>query len=427
MPTQKYLDLTIVEVLDKFNPMKKLSWLTSLTILFAFGYASLAVGSSVDQAKRIHDRIAGVPPSATVLSDMITFIDNNNPQAAASLAIENENFYLVTLKNMVAPMTNVDQDVFVPLDDYSATFIGIVLNDIDFRQVLSGNIIFVGDPSLNLTPYAPDNNLHYEALESAINSNSVELSTALVQRSQSDVIPELPADATAGVLTTRAAAKAFFYAGTNRANFRFTLLNYLCKDLEQIMDVTLTPDRIRQDVSRSPGGDSSIFLNNCIGCHAGMDPMAQAFAYYEWDYDRDNDPMGELGRLVYNSSSEMDATTGTRVQAKYHINSSNFPYGYVTPDDSWENYWRASNDQTLGWDAALSGRGNGAKSMGQELAHSEQFAQCQVEKVFQQVCFRPPSDSADRSQIASMITNFKNAGYNLKQAFIDSSVYCMGD
>ena len=65
--------------------------------------------------------------------------------------------------------------------------------------------------------------------------------------------------------------------------FRFTLLNHLCMDLEQVHDTSITPDHIRQDVSRSPGGDSRVFLNNCIGCHAGMDPLAQAYAYYNYD------------------------------------------------------------------------------------------------------------------------------------------------
>ena len=78
----------------------------------------------------------------------------------------------------------------------------------------------------------------------------------------------LPPDATAGVLTSRAAAQAFFVAGTNRAMFRFTLMNHLCNDLEQLNDTTRAPDRIRQDVSRSPGGDSRIFLNSCVGCHS---------------------------------------------------------------------------------------------------------------------------------------------------------------
>ena len=93
----------------------------------------------------------------------------------------------------------------------------------------------------------------------------------------------LPPAATAGVITSRAASEAFFIDGTNRAMFRFTLLNHLCRDMEQVHDTSRPPDRIRQDVTRSPGGDSSVFLNNCVGCHNGMDPMAQAFAYYDFD------------------------------------------------------------------------------------------------------------------------------------------------
>ena len=68
-------------------------------------------------------------------------------------------------------------------------------------------------------------------------------------------------------------------------------------------------------MTRSPGGDSSVFLNNCIGCHNGMDPMAQAFAYYDFDETQ--------GRLVY--------TPGV-VQPKYLINSDNFKPGFVTPE-----------------------------------------------------------------------------------------------
>ena len=41
-------------------------------------------------------------------------------------------------------------------------------------------------------------------------------------RSQSQIMG-IPAGATAGVMTSRAASEAFFVAGTNRAMFRFTL------------------------------------------------------------------------------------------------------------------------------------------------------------------------------------------------------------
>ncbi len=87
-------------------------------------------------------------------------------------------------------------------------------------------------------------------------------------------------------MTTRGAASAFFVNGTNRAMFRFTMMNHLCNDLQTVMDITRPPDRIRQDVTRSPGGVSTLFLTNCIGCHSGMDPMAQAFAYYNFSATR---------------------------------------------------------------------------------------------------------------------------------------------
>ena len=162
-------------------------------------------------------------------------------------------------------------------------------------------------------------------------------------------------------MTSRAASEAFFVAGTNRAMFRFTLMNHLCNDLEQMHDPNLPPDRIRQDVSRSPGGDSRLFLNNCIGCHTGMDPMAQAFAYYDFDET--------AGSIQY---------TAGAVHPKYFNNESNFPPGFATPDDAWENRWREGQNALLGWDANLPGTGAGAKSLGQELGNSDAFAECQV-------------------------------------------------
>ncbi|MBN1237194.1 MAG: hypothetical protein JXB36_01770, partial [Gammaproteobacteria bacterium] len=220
----------------------------------------------------------------------------------------------------------------------------------------------------------------------------------------------LPAQATAGAMTTRAAAESFFIAGTNRAMFRFTLMNHMCMDLEQVHDTSLPTDRIRQDVSRSPGGDSRVFMNNCAGCHTGMDPLAQAFAYYDFD--------PESGSIEY---------TDGAVQPKYFNNEETFADGFVTPDDSWDNYWREGRNALLGWDESLPGSGNGAKTMGQELAASEAFAQCQVEKVFEAVCLREPVDENDRARVASMTSTFSNDNYNLRNVFAGSAVYCMGD
>lgn len=388
--------------------------------------APVVEAGPTEQAKRIHDRIAGVPPSSLVLAEMTSLIEdgggNSGAEAAAELALAHPDFYRTTLKNLVTPWTNREFDIFAPLNDYTATVIGLVRDDRDFREVLTGATLYVGDGRTGEPAYSPDNNAHYEFLEQA----GADLSAVLVPRPQA-TLTGIPDSASSGVLTSRAASKSFFIAGTNRAMFRFTLVNHLCRDLEQVADISLSPDRIRQDVTRSPGGDSRLFQNNCVGCHSGMDPMAQAFAYYNFQYDPDSDPTGELGRLVYNDSSMTDPETGTRVQAKYHINENNFPFGFVTPDDAWDNYWRSGRNRNLGWNPSLPGSGNGARSMAEELANSDAFAACQVEKVFETVCLRGPVDADDRVQIESMTASFVASGYNLKQPFIESAAYCRGE
>ena len=357
------------------------------------------------QAKRMHDRLAGVPPSETVLATMANDIAAGRPTDAAMVAMQNHAFYDVTLKNFAMPWTNRDQTVFAPLNDYVATVIGMVRDDVPFDRVLYDDILYVGKSGLGVPAYSPASNDHYAALE----SQGINLKDGLVQTSQS-AASGIATDATAGVLTTRAAAAAFFRAGTNRAMFRYTLVNHLCRDLEQVMDTSRPPDRVRQDVSRSPGGDSRIFLNNCVGCHSGMDPMVQAFAYY--DYDE------AAGKMLY--------TPGV-VRPKYFHNKETFPAGYSTPDDRWDTYWRKGRNALLGWDPSLPGKGQGAKSLGRELAHTDAFASCQVEKVFRNVCIRAPSDAEDRAKIQAMVGTFKSSGYQLKRVFADAAAYCMGD
>jgi hypothetical protein len=369
---------------------------------------SAAYAGPREQAKRMHDRLAGVPPSAAMLNQMEAEINSNGLLAAAMLAVEHDDFYNVTLKNWATPWTNVDKDAFAPLNDYTATIIGMVRDEVPFNQVLSADILYLGPNSL--PAYSNSNNNHYEAME----NQGLNLKDVLVQTTQSSVTG-LPAAATAGVVTTRASARAFFINGTNRRMFSFTFLNHLCRDLEMIKDTTRATDRIRQDAARSPGGDSRVWFNNCLGCHAGMEPMAEAYAYYNFEYPVDNE---DGGQLVY--------TPGT-VQPKYLINSNNFKDGYATWDDSWINYWREGPNSILGWDSSRPGYGNGAKSLGEELANSDAFAECQVTKAFEAVCLRAPENSADRSQIDTITTNFKNNGYNMKRVFAEAAVYCAGN
>ena len=77
---------------------------------------------------------------------------------AALMATDAPSFYNVTLKNLVTPWTNRDQTVFAPLNDYTATVIGMVRDDVPFNTALSADILYTVDhagvPAVS-RPYPP--------------------------------------------------------------------------------------------------------------------------------------------------------------------------------------------------------------------------------------------------------------------------------
>lgn len=420
--------------------------LSVLCLMLGFASVSVAAVADREQANFIHNRLNGTQATDAMLDLMEAEIVAGNPDRAARLAIDGNytqgagygvvitpsgGFYNAVLKNWASPWTNEAMDIFQPLNDYSATVIGIVRDaNRPFTDILSANVIYVGNVG-GISGYSATDNNHYEELEAK--SASLGDPTVLIEQTQSSVTG-IPVAGVAGVLTTRAAARAYFVDGTNRAMFRFTILNHFCNDLEQYKDNELPSDRIRQDVSRSPGGDSSIFLNECSGCHTGMDGMAQAFAHHEYSYPTAAQAPGlteeqrmEMGQLIYTPST---------VQPKHLINSGNFRDGHVITNDHWINYWRTGpNAQKIGWlnppqtssldeavDPAYS-EGDGMSSLGQELANTEAFAYCQVKKAFNSICLRDPQNTLDGTTFDGIVNSFKS-GYDMKQAFIDIAVHC---
>lgn len=411
-----------------------------ITVALCAALACNTYAGPREQAKRIHDRLTGVPPSDAMLDAMEATISGGGGLVGAALyAIDGApnvaatgDFYTVTVKNWATPWTNEAQDVFAPLNDYSATIIGMVRDEVNFQQILSADILYSGSLS-GIPPYSATDNDHYEFLEASGASLG---DPAILVRNRQSALTVLPPEATAGVMTSRAAARAFFVDGTNRAMLRFTLLNHLCMDMEQLKDGTAPADRIRQDVSRSPGGDSTLFLNQCVACHAGMDPLAQAFAYYNFPYPDEEQAPGlelderkDLGRIEYSAGN---------VQGKHLINGTTFPAGYVTPNDHWTNYWRlGDNSGRIGWrgvagndspiDMALDpaySEGDGAASLGRELANTDAFAHCQVKKAFHAVCLREPKPDAEDGQAVDSLVSTFNAGGDMKRVFAEAAAYC---
>ncbi len=77
---------------------------------------------------------------------------------------------------MAAPWTNRNQSVFVPLNDYTATVIGMVRDNVPFNTLLSADLVYIGDGKSGEPAYSPSNNAMYDALD----ANNVDLSAHLV-------------------------------------------------------------------------------------------------------------------------------------------------------------------------------------------------------------------------------------------------------
>jgi hypothetical protein len=227
----------------------------------------------------------------------------------------------------------------------------------------------------------------------------------LVVASQSSVTG-LPPAAVAGVTTTRNAGENYFQAGTNRRVNRFIFMNYLCKDYEDMHDITVPDFRVARDVERNPGGDSRTYKNRCVGCHAGQDALRGAYAYY-------------------NFTNNALAYTPGQVQGKMNQNNY-FPQGFVTINDEWINTWATGQNAVIGWRGATTGAG--AKSIGMMFARSKAFSQCMAKKVFKLVCMRDVVAAADVATVSSMATQFEtNNLYSMKTLIAKTSAGCVID
>ena len=160
--------------------LKKIGVLVS--ILLTSGMLQIAEAGPREQAKRMHDRLVGVPPTETVLTSMAAKIQSGDTVGAAEEAMSNKLFYNSTLKNFVTPWTNEALTPFADLNDYTATVIGMIRDDVPFNQVLTADLVYIGAPGI-ATAYSQTNNQNYIDLQ----TKNIDLSdpTNLIPTTQS--------------------------------------------------------------------------------------------------------------------------------------------------------------------------------------------------------------------------------------------------
>ena len=355
-------------------------------------------------ATLLHNRIAGVPPRAETLGAMVELLQQQKNLEAALLATGDSGFYNLKLLGMFSVWANVAGDSGIPLNDMSATMIGMVRDDIPFKEVLYGDHIYLGNAKITKTdkdypdmkggnpsgrdlcdqpskpagekvlpPYLSNSNDHYRCMQ----KYSYDLQTSLQHYKQSTMPryslgeaskfslvrkeSRLPAKAIAGVLSTREFAKAYYSAGTNRRATAFVFKYFLCHEMEELHDTNVSDEYVRRDVDRSPGDDPSLFRTRCLGCHGGMDALSGWSLYYHYfpQLSPDRPYSGnKLGYRSYEGKRKVNKNIAhciCEVEAelsKCKRGWSNVPsctvVGHKPTDDSFVNLWTEGQNAALG-------------------------------------------------------------------------------
>lgn len=423
-----------------------------------FPITNVTVTPSLLKASTIYERLTGVktPIFNPLLQQMETLINANDAAGAARLITDpsslmgsasptiiaaansaSSSFYRSTVKDFGARMSNRDETINVPLNDFTATIIGAVRDKINAKLLLSDNFYYQADPSKAAVPSDELNDIlksnnHYEALE----RGGFDLKSVLIKKKQILVTGDGTAFtenvSPAGLLTTRQWAAAHMIAGTNRRAVEYSLRQFTCTPIESAADSTGPEDVVGRDVDRNPGGSMAKFTTSCRACHTVLDGFRPAFAYMTFSngYLKHSAlvPNSTQDNLNEDTSPAMRIhPAAPRVTRKMNHNEEAFVKGKIVTDDTWvNNANNGTNRNQFGWTMMS---GTGVAQFGKALAESKAFPRCMAKRVFFSVCKREATPM-EENLINQAAVEFSSPerNYDLRYLFerIVSSDLCLG-
>ncbi len=398
---------------------------------------SFQISPTLVRAQNIYQRLTGVktPIVNPVLKDMEKLLILNDTIGAAAIATSQASFYNITVRDFASRMSNRDETINTPLNDFTATVIGAVRDETSAKSLLTDNMVYVGDtskasvPSDDINDILKSNN-HYQALD----TGRFDLSKVLVRTTQKvfDGKGAVENPTPAGLLTTRQWASAHAIAGTQRRMVEYTFREFLCTPIDRVADNTGPDNVIGRDIDRFPGGSYAKFTSTCRACHTIMDGFRPAFSQITFNSNMlmntvvmssvKTQEEEDMGKGVWTS----DEPGASYVIGKLNKNKEVFPSGRVTSSDAWvNNAIFGSNLSTFEWKQTS---GKGVADFGKLISESSQFPRCMAQRVFKSVCKRDPASSED-NLIKQAATEFAtNRNFNLKYLFqkIATSDECLG-
>ncbi len=394
------------------------------------------VTQNLEKASTLYRRLTGttLPVTSPLIKDMAQRIQGSGETGlmeAAALATNQRDFYNITVRDFASRMSTRDETVNTDLNDFSATLIGIVRDNINAKQLLTADFMYIADQSKAAVPSRMQediltSNAHYVALE----EGRFNLAEVLVQVPQTifDGREVRPHPNAAGLLTTRAWMEAHATAGTNRRLVEYAFRQFLCIPMDKWSDSYAPDDYVGRDIDRFPAGDNTNYTTTCRACHSTMDSLRGAFAFYDFSN-------GFAKYSWYMTPAAPDAedtpttirVTNPQTMVVAKMNHNDLGRGGRETRDSYffNNATTGVNGTYFQW----SGRkeGYGVKDFGDMLSNSSAFPTCMAQRVFRSVCKREPA-SFDRAMINRVAQDFVSSNFNLKTLFqrVAISTECVG-
>ncbi len=396
------------------------------------------------KAQLIYKRITGInsPIDNPVIKAMEPLVGTGNLVDAALLATQENAFYNITVRDFAARMSTREGSVNVPLNDMSATIIGAVRDNLDGRQLLTGNFSYRGDQTLVVagddekTDFLMSNR-HYESLE----KGRYDLARVLrkvdgqkLYNGATDSIVLHPD--TAGVITSRAFMEAHADAGTNRRLVERTMQEFLCIPIQQWADTQATDTYVGRDVDRAPGNEHAKYKTTCRTCHSVMDSFRGAFAKVDFssNYVKHTGVMGSAfaPNEAANTNPGLMYQDPPEIAGKMNRNKDEFPAGNPVETAEWvNNAGRGLNAEYFGWPAVPSGqathKGDGMRSFATLVSQSHAFPRCMAMRAFRAACKREPT-AEEKPDLYAIADTFKSKAVNIREIFARVSVsqHCIG-
>lgn len=383
-----------------------------------------------EKALSIYKRLNGVsaPIDSPILKQMEPLIVAGNIAGAARLATAERGFLNVVVKDFAAKMSTREETVAAPFSDFVATVVGVTKDNVDARQLLTGNFTYRGIAGLANVRAAEvadilSSNNHYADIE----SQGLDLRTSLARSDTQKLVNTTGAAVDnpepAGLITTRAFMEAHATAGTNRRIIEYTFREFLCVPMTDFADATGSDAMVGRDVDRFPGGSNEKFQVTCKACHSNHDPLRPAVARFDF---ADNIVKHALV-LPNGTGANQMRQSPVGISSKMNQNATVFPEGYAVNDSTWVNQAnRGANIDFFGWRGWQTG--NGVNQFGSMISSAEAFSRCMAKRVYQSVCKRDPA-SFESPMIRQAALNFESSNYNLRTLFeeIVARPECLGN